>query len=107
MSFQILITCVGTSGILTRINRFMEDKLIPRNVYRRQQDQQKHRQSQQSDMDSKRVERDRRDLNQSVSASNDHYMVSALSKVRESNVTHHEDLTRINGTWMHNQNMKK
>ena len=106
MSFQILITCVGTSGILTRINTFMEDKLIPKKVYRRQQDQQKHRQSQQSDMDSKRVERDRRDLNQSVSASNDHYMKDALTKVRQSDVTHNETVTRLNGTWMFNKSLK-
>ena len=53
------------------INKDMEDILTPRNVSRRQQHQQKLRQSQQSQMDSKRVEKDRRDFNQSVSASND------------------------------------
>mgnify|MGYP003328039932 CR=1 FL=1 len=84
----------------------MEDRLIPRNVYRRQQDQQKHRQSQQSDMDSKRVERDRRNFNQSVSASNDHYMKDALAKVRQSDVTHSETVTRLNGTWLYNQTLK-
>ena len=84
----------------------MEDRLIPRTVYRRQQDQQKLRQSQQSTMDTDRVERDRRDINQSVSASNDHYMKDALAKVRQSDVTHSETVTRLNGTWLYNQTLK-
>ena len=84
----------------------MEDILTPRNVSRRQQDLQKLRQSQQSQMDSKRVEKDRRDFNQSVSASNDHYMKDALTKVRQSDVTHNETVTRLNGTWFYNQTLK-
>jgi len=84
----------------------MEDILTPRNVSRRHQDQQKIRQSQQSQMDSKRVEKDRRDFNQSVSASEDSYMTSALAKVRQSDVTHNETVTRLNGTWLYNQTLK-
>ena len=84
----------------------MEDILTPRNVSRRQQDQQKLRQSQQSQMDSKRVEKDRRDFNQSVGASNDLYMKDALAKVRQSDVTHNETVTRLNGTWMFNKSLK-
>ena len=84
----------------------MEDILTPRNVSRRQQDQQKLRQSQQSQMDSKRVEKDRRDFNQSVGASNDLYMKDALAKVRQSDVTHSETVTRLSGTWFYNQTLK-
>ena len=84
----------------------MEDILTPRNVSRRQQHQQKLRQSQQSQMDSKRVEKDRRDFNQSVGASNDLYMKDALAKVRQSDVTHNETVTRLNGTWLYNQTLK-
>ena len=84
----------------------MEDILTPRNVSRRQQDQQKLRQSQQSQMDSKRVEKDRRDFHQSVGASNDLYMKDALAKVRQSDVTHNETITRLNGTWFYNQTLK-
>ena len=84
----------------------MEDKLIPRTVYRRQQDQQKQRQSQKSRMNANRVERDRRDFDQTVSASNDHYMKDALTKVRQSDVTHNETVTRLNGTWMFNKSLK-
>ena len=58
-------------------------------------------------MESRRVERDSRNFHQSVSATNDRYMVDALNKVRESDVTHPEDLTRMNGTWMHNRSFKK
>ena len=84
----------------------MEDKLIPRTVYRRQQDQQKLRKSQKSTMDANWVERDRRDFDQTVSASNDHYMKDALTKVRQSDVTHSETVTRLNGTWMFNKSLK-
>ena len=90
-----------------RINKGMNNTPTPIAVTRRELEDQEKRQSQQSQMDANRVQQTTRTWNSSVSASNDHYMVSALSKVRESNVTHHEDLTRINGTWMHNQNMKK
>ena len=58
-------------------------------------------------MKSRRVETDSRNFNQSVNATNDRYMVDALNKVRKSNVTHPESLTRMNGTWMHNRSFKK
>ena len=91
-----------------RINNCMTNNTpTPLAVSRREKENHLRKQAQQSEMDASRVEQTNRTWNSAVSASNDHYMVSALSKVRESNVTHHEDLTRINGTWMHNQNMKK
>jgi len=37
----------------------------------------------------------------------DKYMYDAYKKVRESDVTHHEDLTRISGTWFFNKSLKK
>ena len=43
-------------------------------------------------MESRRVDRDSKTFHQSVSATNDRYMVDALSKVRESDITHSEDL---------------
>ena len=58
-------------------------------------------------MESRRVDGDSRNFNQSVSATNDRYMVDALSKVRESDVTHPESLTRMNGTYFHNRSFKK
>ena len=84
-----------------------KDPLVSLDVSRRRQEEQKLKQTQQSVMDTERVERDTRQFNQSVNATNDKYMIDALTKVRESKVTHHEDLTRFNGTWMHNRSIKK
>ena len=75
-------------------------------VQRRESAKQKQNHSNTKKMQSGWVERDTNNFNQSVNASNDTYMRDALSKVRESKVTHSETLTRMNGTWMHNQKMK-
>ena len=40
-----------------------------------------------------------------AAASSDTYIASALKKVRQSKITHPESLTRISGTWFHNQKM--
>ena len=85
----------------------MNNTPIPIAVTRRELEDQEKRQSQQSQMDANRVQQTTRTWNSSVNASNDQYMVSALSKVRESNVTHHEDLTRLNGTWMFNKSRQQ
>ena len=83
------------------------DPLVPIEVSSRREEQQKLKQNQQKEMESRRVERDSKNFNQSVNATNDRYMVDALTKVRKSNVTHPENLTRMNGTWMHNRSFKK
>ena len=49
------------------------------------------------------MERNSRDFNQLVFATNDHYMKDALTKVRQSNVTQSETVTRLHGTWMFNK----
>ena len=91
-----------------RINKTMDrETLVSREVSRRREEQQKLKQNQQREMESRRVERDSRNFNQSVNATNDRYMVDALSKVRESKTTHPENLTRMNGSWMHNRSFKK
>ena len=83
------------------------ETLVPLDVSRRREEQQKLKQNQQREMESRRVDGDSRNFNQSVSATNDKYMVDALSKVRESDVTHPESLTRMNGTYFHNRSFKK
>ena len=83
------------------------ETLISLDVARRREEQQKLKQTQQREMESRQVERDSKNFNQSVNATNDKYMVDALSKVRESDITHPESLTRMNGTWMHNRSFKK
>ncbi len=75
--------------------------MISLDVARRREEQQKLKQTQQREMESRQVERDSKNFNQSVNASNDKYMVDALTKVRESDVTHPESLTRMHGSWMH------
>ncbi len=83
------------------------ETLISLDVARRREEQQKLKQTQQREMESRQVERDSKNFNQSVNASNDKYMVDALSKVRESDITHPESLTRMNGTYFHNRSFKK
>ena len=83
------------------------ETLVPLDVSRRREEHQKLQQNQQREMESRRVDGNSRNFNQSVSANNDKYMVDALSKVRESDVTHPESLTRMNGTYFHNRSFKK
>ena len=75
-------------------------------VQRRESEKQKRHHDQAKRLESVLVDNDTRSFRQSVNASNDTYMKDALSKVRESKVTHSETLTKFNGTWMHNQKMK-
>ena len=83
------------------------DPLVSLDVSSRREEQQRLKQTQQREMDSRQVDRDSKNFNQSVNATNDKYMVDALSKVRKSNITHSEDLTRMNGSWMHNRSFRK
>ena len=81
--------------------------MVPIDVSRRREEHQKLKQTQQKQMDTRRIDRDSRNFNQSVNATNDRYMVDALNKVRKSDVTHPESLTRMHGSWMHNRSFKK
>ena len=56
-------------------------------------------------MEERLVEKPAQAFHQSVAASQDSYIASALRKVRESKITHPESLTRISGTWLHNQTL--
>ena len=81
--------------------------LVSLDVSRRKEEQQILKQNQQKEMESRGVDRDSKNFNQSVNATHDRYMVDALNKVRTSDVTHPEDLTRMNRSWMHNRSFKK
>ena len=83
------------------------ETLVSLEVSRHREEQQKLKENQRKQIESRRVERDSRNFNQSVNATNDRYMVDALNKVRKSDVTLPEDLTRMNGNWMHNRSFKK
>ncbi len=83
------------------------ETLVPIEVTRRREEQQKLKQTQQKEMESRRVDRDSNNFNQSVNATNDQYMVDALKRVRTSGVTLPEELTRRHGSWMHNRSFNK
>ena len=83
------------------------DTLVSLEVSRRRENQHNLKQRQQKEMESRRVERDSKNFNQSVNATNDQYMVDALKRVRTSGVTLPEDLTRRHGSWMHNRSFNK
>ncbi len=74
-----------------------DDVLQSIDVQRRRTEKEKLRQQQSRKMESGWADRQSNDYDRSVSATNDDYMKDALSKVRESKVTHSEILTRMNG----------
>ena len=80
--------------------------LVSRAVSQRSDEESKLKKTQQKQMENRLVEKPADAFHQSVAASQDTYIASALRKVRESNVTHPESLTRISGTWLHNQTLK-
>ena len=82
------------------------EQLIPSSVLRRQEETEKKRQDQRQVMGVERANADERSFHRSVNATNDDYMTDALQKVRQSNITHNEDLMRMNGTWLYNQTIK-
>ena len=83
-----------------------KETLVSLEVSRRREKHQKLGENQQKQMEYRRVNTDSKNFHQSASATNDRYMIDALTKVRKSDVTLPEDLTRMNGTWMRNQSSK-
>tara|TARA_B100000676_G_C17872101_1_gene729200 strand:+ start:218 stop:478 length:261 start_codon:yes stop_codon:yes gene_type:complete len=84
-----------------------DEGLVPLNVQRRREEEQKNRKTRQTEMDARLVDTKSRGFSQSVDATNDIKMVDALAKVRQSNVTIPDELTRRNGSWMFNKSLKK
>ena len=83
------------------MNDTTNDPLVSRDVSIRREKELKLKQTQQSQMNTERAEASRRQFNQSVNASKDQYMIDALSKVRQSNVSLPDELTRYNGTYIY------
>ena len=79
--------------------------LVSREVSQRTHEQSKLKTTQQKQMETKLVEKPSDAWRQSLDASGDTYIAEALRKVRESNVTHPESLTRISGSWLFNQTL--
>ena len=83
-----------------------KETLVSLEVSRRREKHQKLGENQQKQMEYRRVNTDSKNFHQSVRATNDRYMIDALTKVRKSDVTLPEDLTRMNETWIRNQSSK-
>jgi hypothetical protein len=85
------------------MNRFTDEPLIAREVSIRRMEQQNLKTDQQKQMEDRRIAAPQNAWNQSVAASTDDYMKNALTQVRRSDVTLPDTLTRLHGTWIHNQ----
>jgi hypothetical protein len=82
---------------------YQSDPLVSRDVSIRRAEQDKLKTHQQKEMDNRRVSAPQSAWNQSVAATTDDYMKNALTQVRKSDVTLPDTLTRLHGTWVHNQ----
>jgi len=85
------------------MERLGNDPLVSLDVSMRQREREKQKTQQQKEMDNRRVAAPQSAWNQSVSATTDIHMRDALNQVRQSDVTHNEDLLRLQGTWMWNK----
>ena len=83
--------------------KITDTPLVSREDSQRMDQVKKLRTTQKKQMEERLVENPSNAFHQSVAATGDTYIAEALRKVRESNVTHPESLTRISGSWMHNQ----
>jgi len=79
--------------------------LVSRPVSQRADQESNLKKTQQNQMENRLVEKPADAFHQSIAASQDSYIASALRKVRESNVSHPESLTRISGSWLFNQTL--
>ena len=84
------------------MSRYTDHPLVSRQVSMRQQERAKKINQQQSEMNTRMVERETNAFNQSLAAAEDKYMRGALNQVRQSDVTLPETLTRFQGTWAWN-----
>jgi hypothetical protein len=85
-----------------------ESKITTLDYQNRERKKIEDRQAQKSQMDARRLMNGDGNYQKAVAASQDReYMTAALEKVRQSDISHHEDLTRMNGNWIQNQSMKR
>jgi hypothetical protein len=83
------------------MNKLIDEPLVSRSVSIRRTEQQNLKTKQQKQMESRLVAAPQRAWNQSIAASNDDYMKSALAQVRQSKVTLPDELTMMNGTFIY------
>jgi hypothetical protein len=85
--------------------KITDTPIVSRSISQRDAETLKLKEIQQKQMDLKAVKRPTDSFDQCKSAINDSYITDALRKVRESEVTHSESLTRINGSWLFNKTL--
>jgi hypothetical protein len=83
----------------------MNNTPTPLNVYRKEQKEQEVTEYQNKIMNTRSANQSLDNFTQSLNARQDTYIAEALKRVRESDVTHAESLTRINGTFLYNQTL--
>jgi hypothetical protein len=85
------------------MTEYTDEPLVSRDVSIRREQNRQLKIHQQKEIENRRIAAPQSAWNQSVSASTDTYMRDALTQVRRSDVTLPETLTRLHGTWIHNQ----
>ena len=83
------------------MNDYSNEPLVAREVSIRRDQEQKLRNTQRNEMNSRQVERDANAYRPTTNAFNDHAMKDALLKVRQSDVTLPDDFTRLHGTFIY------
>jgi hypothetical protein len=83
------------------MTRYTDEPLIAREVSIRRTEQENLKTQQKKEMENRLVAAPDNAWNQSISAHNDDYMKSALSKVRESKVSLPDSLTKMHGTFIY------
>ena len=86
--------------------KITDSPIVSRDVSYRASEKSKLKKTQQKRMEQRLVDQPAYAWRQNLDASGDSYIAAALMKVRQNNdVTIPESLTRISGTWFHNQKM--
>jgi hypothetical protein len=85
------------------MTEYADEPLVSRDVSIRREQNRQLKIDQQKQMENRRIAAPQSAWNQSVAASTDTYMRDALTQVRRSDVTLPDTLTRLHGTWIHNQ----
>ena len=85
--------------------KITDTPLVSRDVSKRASENSLLKINQQKQMEKRQVEQPSYSFHSSVAASTDTYIAEALKKVRQSDVSIPESLTRFSGSWLHNQMM--
>ena len=80
--------------------------IVSLDVSRRAKELAELKQIQKYEMSFNQIENEKDNYNKSTSASKDNYMIEALSRVRQSDVTFNNDYTDINGSGLFNPKVK-